>query len=131
MQRDPHYQDCVAEVRAFLAERLASLAALGVKREYVAVDPGIGFGKRLEDNLALINHARDLHELGCPVLYGVSRKSFIGALSGEADPGARLPGTLGVTWALLERGVMLHRVHDIAATRQLMAVWQGFRALRQ
>jgi len=126
MQQDPHYDDCLAEVRAFFEERLAALEELGVQREAVVLDPGIGFGKRLADNLALLHGADELAQLGLPLLYGISRKGFIGTLSGQQDAARRLAGTLGLTWELLSQGVMLHRVHDVAETRQLMDVWRGY-----
>jgi dihydropteroate synthase len=128
MQQAPEYADCLGEVRGFLAAELARLERLGVARERVVLDPGIGFGKRLPDNLALIRGAEALAALGRPLLYGVSRKSFIGKLGGAEDPAARLPGTLGVTWELLCRGVMLHRVHDPRPVRQLIAVWEAVHA---
>lgn len=127
MQQEPHYEDCAGEVRAFLAERLIELDRLGIDRDRVAVDPGIGFGKRPRDNVALLTETHRLADLGQPLLYGVSRKSIVGRLSGEEDAARRLAGTLGLTWELLSRGVMLHRVHDVAETRQLMNVWLGFR----
>lgn len=126
MQQNPHYNDCLAEVRSFFAERLAALDQLGIERDRVVLDPGIGFGKRLEDNMALLRGAGELVQLGRPLLYGISRKGFIGHLSSQADAELRLPGTLGIIWELLNRGVMLHRVHDAAEARQLMDVWQGF-----
>jgi dihydropteroate synthase len=130
MQQSPSYCDAAAEVGEYLSGRLAELERRGVDRERVVLDPGIGFGKRLEDNLELIRKADALQErVGRPLLYGVSRKSFIGRLDESADTAAaRLPGTLGVTWELLRRGVMLHRVHDVAAVRQLMRVWSGVRS---
>lgn len=131
MQADPQYQDCVSEVAAYLEGRSAELAARGIRSEQVAIDPGIGFGKRLADNLALIRQAASFHRLGQPLLYGVSRKSFIAKLpqadAAAATPEGRLPGTLAATWALLERGVMLHRLHDIAAARQLFGFWQALK----
>ncbi len=130
MQQAPSYQDCAGEVRDFLAERLAELDRLGIERERIVLDPGIGFGKRLEDNAALVSEAHRLADLGLPLLYGVSRKRFLGELSGEKDAAGRLAGTLGVTWKLLGQGVMLHRVHDVAETRQLMDVWAGLQAAR-
>jgi dihydropteroate synthase len=124
MQREPHYDDVVAEVSQFFAERLAQLEALGIARERIVLDPGIGFGKRLEDNLTLIKRAATFATLGCPLLYGVSRKSFIGKLDPTAAHAAdRLPGTLAATYALLQQGIVLHRVHDVAPTRQLCNVW--------
>lgn len=124
MQQDPHYEDCLADVRGFLGERLTAAVVEGIAPERIVLDPGIGFGKRLEDNVKLLTSAAVLAELGRPLLYGVSRKSYIGAVTGEQDPARRLPGTLGTTWALLDQGVMLHRVHDVPETRQLMDVWR-------
>ena len=133
MQQDPQYDDCVAEVGGFFETKLALLAERGIAAERIVLDPGIGFGKRVEDNLALIAAAPQLGKLGRPLLYGISRKGFIGklALDGDPaldDPACRLPGTLGLTWELLSRGVMLHRVHDVAATQQLFAVWEAMQS---
>ena len=126
MQREPSYGDCVAEVGGFLRDRMEALSALGVARGTVVADPGVGFGKRPGDNAALVRDARRVADLaGVPLLYGISRKSFIMHLSGAEDAADRLPGTLGVTWELLNQGVMLHRVHDVAAVRQLCDVWWG------
>lgn len=134
MQADPQYEDCVGEVHAFLESKLEELEARGIARERIAIDPGIGFGKRLEDNLALIREAGRFHDLGQPLLYGASRKSFIARLPGVdscgAEPEGRLPATLAATWALLERGVMLHRLHDVGPARQLIALWQALRQER-
>jgi dihydropteroate synthase len=132
MQREPQYNDCLREVHSFLEGRLSELIELGISRERIALDPGIGFGKRLADNLDLIRGASRFHSLGCPLLYGVSRKSFIGMLpqvnSSASDADGRLPGTLGAVWALLDRGVLLHRAHDVSALRQLFALWEALRA---
>jgi dihydropteroate synthase len=132
MQARPHYEDCVAEVEAFLVDGLEGIASRGILREKVAIDPGIGFGKRLRDNVELLRAAPRLARLGHPLLYGVSRKRFIEAACADlpvaTKPGnaeQRLPGTLGVTWQLLNDGVMLHRLHDVAAARQLFAVWEA------
>jgi dihydropteroate synthase len=135
MQQAPRYADCVGEVHEFFAAQLERLERLGIARERVVLDPGIGFGKRLEDNLRLIRDAAKFSDLGRPLLYGISRKAFIGQLAfppdsaaadpRSADPALRLPGTLGVSWELLSQGVMLHRVHDAAAQRQLGALWQA------
>lgn len=125
MQLDPHYGDCLGEVSAFLLQRLDDLVHAGVKPQQIVVDPGIGFGKLLENNLALIKGASQLCGLGRPVLFGISRKRFIGELTGADDAAQRLAGTLGLTWELLNAGVMLHRVHDVVATQQLFRVWAG------
>jgi dihydropteroate synthase len=128
MQASPHYDDVIGEVRGFLAAKLAELEQRGIARERVVLDPGIGFGKRLEDNVALIRHAAAFNTLGRPLIYGVSRKSFIARLDPAAqDPADRLPGTLAATYELLRQGVLLHRVHDVAATRQVMRVWAANR----
>jgi dihydropteroate synthase len=125
MQDAPQYRDCLAEVGGFFAEQLELLEDAGVSREQVVLDPGIGFGKTLEHNLSLIAGAAGFHRFGRPLLYGISRKRLIGELAEEPDAALRLPGTLGLSWELLSQGVMLHRVHDPAALRQLIAVWRG------
>lgn len=125
MQQQPQYEDCLRDVGGFFAAELERLEGLGIPRDAIALDPGIGFGKRLEDNLALIRHVEELAFLGRPMLYGVSRKSFISQVTGAKDPADRLPGTLGVTWELLNRGVMLHRVHDPGPVRQICKMWDA------
>jgi dihydropteroate synthase len=126
MQDNPHYDEPVGEVHSFFAGKLAELAQYGITPERIVLDPGIGFGKRLEDNLALICHADQFLDLGRPLLYGVSRKGFIGKLDPPAtDPADRLPGTLAATYELLNRGVRILRVHDVTATRQAIKVWEA------
>jgi dihydropteroate synthase len=132
MQNNPQYSDCANEVESFLREQLAALEARGIARERVVLDPGIGFGKRLQDNLDLLNAAPRLAGLGCPLLYGVSRKRFIAAACEElpeaarpVDSEQRLAGTSAVTWHLLNHGVMLHRLHDVATARQVFALWEA------
>ncbi|MCC7167376.1 MAG: dihydropteroate synthase [Rhodospirillales bacterium] len=126
MQAKPVYGDVVAEVRDFLAARIAHCAADGIARERLAIDPGIGFGKTLDHNLALIAHLDRLAELGVPVVLGVSRKSFIAHLMGGDPPtAARLPGSLAAALAGLERGASILRVHDVAETAQAVAMWRA------
>lgn len=132
MQDNPHYADCPAEVEQFLHGQLTALESRGITRERVVLDPGIGFGKRLRDNLDLLNAAARLARLGPPLLYGISRKRFIAAACENLPPAAqpletaqRLPGTAAVTWHLLTQGVMLHRLHDVAAARQIFALWEA------
>ena len=125
MQADPHYDDVVAEVRAFLADRLAAADAAGVPRARCVVDPGIGFGKRLEHNLALLAGAGALAELGCPVLVGPSRKRFIGELTGEDTPARRVWGTVAACLAAWRRGATIFRVHDVGALVQALTVAQA------
>jgi dihydropteroate synthase len=122
MQEDPRYDDVVREVRDFLAERLAAAEAAGVERGRCIVDPGIGFGKKLEHNLALLAHVGALAELGVPVMVGPSRKRFIGELTGVADPDRRVSGTLAACLAAHRRGASLFRVHDVAEAVQAFAV---------
>jgi dihydropteroate synthase len=125
MQADPRYDDVVGEVCAQLAARRAAAEAAGIPRERIALDPGIGFGKTAEHNLELLTHLPQLAALGSPILVGVSRKRFIGTLSGEADPGARLPGTLAAVLAARLGGAGIFRVHDVAAVRQALAVFDA------
>jgi dihydropteroate synthase len=125
MQQNPRYEDVVREVRDFLAGRAAHAAAAGVEEENIILDPGIGFGKTLEHNLALLNHLDSLVELGFPVLVGASRKSFIGRITGVEEAKERLPGTVAANVIAYERGVTFFRVHDVRANREALAVAQA------
>ncbi|MDD2868902.1 dihydropteroate synthase [Neomegalonema sp.] len=122
MQSDPRYDDPLLDVYDHLAERVAACEAAGIRRESLIVDPGIGFGKTLEHNLVLLRGLSLLHGLGCPVLLGVSRKSFIGALGGETAPKARVPGSLAAALHGASQGAQILRVHDVAQTRQALKV---------
>ena len=122
MQAAPRYDDVVGEVRAFLAERIDAALAAGVARERCIVDPGIGFGKLLEHNLALLAGVGDLASLGCPVLIGPSRKRFIGELTGAAAPAQRVAGTLAACLSSYQRGASIFRVHDVAPLSQALKV---------
>ncbi len=113
MQLAPVYDDVVAEVRAFFVERLAALTAAGIAPENLCFDPGIGFGKNLEHNLALLRAAGSLSVAGRPLLLGVSRKSFIGKILGTSAMDAREWPTVALTAQAREQGVMLHRVHAV------------------
>jgi dihydropteroate synthase len=132
MQVDPQYGDVVAEVRAFLAERAQAVMADGVARDKIWLDPGIGFGKRLEHNLALLAHLEEIAGLGFPVLLGVSRKRFIAALDPAAGepPDARLAGSLAAALAGVQAGAAALRVHDVAETVQALKVWSAIAAAR-
>ena len=122
MQADPHYDDVVAEVRGFLAGRIEAAVAAGIGRDRLCIDPGIGFGKHLEHNLALLRSIGSFRELGVPVLAGVSRKRFIGELSGSDDPADRLEGSVaGAVWCA-SQGVELVRVHDVGPTVRALRV---------
>jgi dihydropteroate synthase len=125
MQREPVYADAPIEVAEYLASRIADCAAAGIAADRIVVDPGIGFGKRKAHNLEILERVALLHALGCGLLLGVSRKSLIGALSNAAPPKERLPGSLAGGLHGLSQGVQILRVHDVAATRQAIAIWQG------
>jgi dihydropteroate synthase len=124
MQRDPHYDDVVREVKAFLQERVAAAEAAGIARERIVVDPGFGFGKTAAHNLTLLGRLAELGELGAPLLAGLSRKSTIGQLTGRpAD--ARLAGSLAMALIAVQRGATILRVHDVKETRDVIAVWEA------
>jgi dihydropteroate synthase len=127
MQDDPRYGDVLIEVYDWLEQRIAATVAAGVDRARILVDPGIGFGKTLRHNLALLNGLSLFHGLGCPVLLGASRKRFIGALSNEAPADARLGGSVAGVLAGVAQGVQLVRVHDAFESIQAIRVWRGLR----
>jgi dihydropteroate synthase len=127
MQQNPHYNDVVAEVRQELLASVETFAARGVRRENMILDPGIGFAKRLEDNVELLRHLEALTGLGFPILIGTSRKSFIGALTGKAAPD-RLSGSIASVVVAFEHGAKIFRVHDVAATVDALAVAQALSA---
>lgn len=124
MQNDPHYIDIVAEVAEFLAERVAAAEAAGIALNRMAVDPGFGFGKTLEHNVALLRHLGELVVPGLPLLVGLSRKSVLGLLTGRAAPERVYAGVAAHVLAV-ERGARIVRVHDVAATRDALAVLQA------
>ncbi len=121
MQQDPCYQDVVVEVRAFLAERKRACLEAGIPAEHLLVDPGFGFGKTLSHNVALLASLGRLRSLGVPIMVGMSRKSMLGQLTGRAV-GDRLPGSLAAAVIAAQRGAAVLRVHDVAATRDALAI---------
>lgn len=127
--KGPHggsgYANVVLDVFDWLQARIAAVVAGGVDRAKIVVDPGIGFGKSLQDNLALLNNLAMFHGLGCPIMLGASRKRLIGALSNEAPAGDRLGGSIALAVKGAEAGVQLLRVHDVAETVQALKVWRG------
>jgi dihydropteroate synthase len=125
MQDDPVYDDVLLDVFDALRERVAVAEAAGIARDRIAVDPGIGFGKTLAHNLALLARLSLFHDLGCPVLLGASRKRFIGTIGAEAEAARRMPGSLAVALAGVAQGVQMIRVHDVAETRQALSLWQA------
>jgi dihydropteroate synthase len=124
MQDDPRYDDVVSDVKDFLEERLAFAIGEGVAAEKIWLDPGIGFGKTLDHNLELLRRLGEIAAIGQPVVVGASRKRFIGALTGRPE-GARLAGSLAAAVIACERGAAMVRVHDVAATREALAVAAG------
>lgn len=122
MQDNPSYADVVLEVRDFLVSRMEACVQAGLAREKLVIDPGIGFGKTLEHNLALMRSLSVLTELGAPVLLGASRKRFIASLDRQGAAEDRLGGSLAAVMTAWQQGVRWFRVHDVAATRQALAV---------
>jgi dihydropteroate synthase len=121
MQADPRYDDVVADVKAFLEERMQFATAAGVREERIWLDPGIGFGKTLEHNLELLRRLDEIVALGRPVVVGTSRKSFLGKLTGKPEK-ERLPGTIATNVMALERGARIFRVHDVAEVAEALTV---------
>lgn len=125
MQDHPAYTDVLLEVFDFLAERIAAATAAGIPKEKIVADPGIGFGKTLAHNLALLEGLSVFHGLGVPIMVGASRKSFIGKIAGEPEPKRRVPGSLAAAIAAAEQGAQILRVHDVGETRQALSVWRA------
>ena len=125
MQATPHYDDVLLDVYDWLEARIDVCVAAGIDHARVIVDPGIGFGKTLAHNLALLRGVGLFHGLGCPILLGVSRKAMIGTLAGGVVVGERLPGSLALALHGLGQGVQLLRVHDVAATVQAVRMWEA------
>lgn len=129
MQADPHYDDVVGEVHRFLVDRLFACELAGIDRRKVMVDPGFGFGKTLEHNLALLAALERFADLGSGVYAGLSRKSMIGTLTGKSDSAQRAAGSAAAALIAAQRGARLLRVHDVAATVDALAVWRGVEAI--
>ena len=128
MQDDPRYaRPVLLEIYDWLEARIEAAVAAGIARGNIVVDPGFGFGKNVQHNLALMNGLALLHGLGCPVMLGASRKRTIGALSGEAPASDRLAGSLALALKAAEQGAQLLRVHDVPETVQALRVWRGLR----
>ena len=121
MQHEPRYGDVVAEVRSFLDERVAAAEARGIARERIVIDPGFGFGKTIEHNFELLRNLERFAETGFPVMAGWSRKSTLGAVTGRAA-GDRLSASVAAALLAVQHGARIVRVHDVAATRDALAV---------
>jgi dihydropteroate synthase len=124
MQSAPSYEDVSDEVGAFLAERVAACMERGIAFERIVIDPGFGFGKRIEHNLELLADLEQFTQIGVPVLVGLSRKSTLGQITGRA-PEERLAASLSAALIAIERGARIVRVHDVAATKDAIAVWHA------
>jgi dihydropteroate synthase len=124
MQDDPLYDEVVSDVRRFLAERIFACEMSGIDKKKLIVDPGFGFGKTLEHNLALLRSLDQFAALGVPLMVGLSRKSMIGTLTGAAM-NDRTAGSVAAALIAVQKGAAIVRVHDVAATRDALAVWQG------
>lgn len=125
MNDAPRYDDVTLDVFDFLAARIAAATAAGIEKSNIVADPGIGFGKHLHHNVAVLAALGLYHGLGVPVLLGASRKKLIGQICNVEDPKDRLPGSIAAALSALANGVQIVRVHDVAATRQATAVWQA------
>lgn len=125
MQNNPTYDDAAADILDYLTARASDMEGAGINRGKIAVDPGIGFGKNLNHNLRVLSKLDDYSSTGLPVLLGVSRKSFISRIDRDVAPKDRVAGSIAAAIAGYQRGVRLFRVHDVAETRQALAVWSA------
>jgi len=128
MQANPDYRDVVREVRDFLAQRVAVAEAAGIARNRIVVDPGFGFGKTVEHNLALLRSLREFASLGGALLAGLSRKAMLGRLTGR-EPLERVHASVAAALLAIQNGAHIVRVHDVAATRDALAVWNAVQQL--
>jgi dihydropteroate synthase len=128
MQDEPHYEDVVGEVHRFLMDRLFSCEMAGIDRRNVLVDPGFGFGKTLEHNLALLRKLERFADLGSGVYAGLSRKTMIGTLTGRKGPAERAAGSVAAAVIAVQRGARMVRVHDVAPTVDALKVWHAVQA---
>ena len=129
MQADPQYDDVVGDVHRFLTDRLFSCELAGIDKRKILVDPGFGFGKTLEHNLALLSALERFGNLGSGVYVGLSRKGMIGTLTGKTDPAERAAGSAAAALIAVQRGARMVRVHDVAATVDALAVWRAVHAI--
>ena len=122
MQNAPMYEDAPREVSDYLAKRIKACEAAGIARSQIAIDPGIGFGKTVDHNLQIIKKIERLHEHGCAIVLGVSRKRFIGLITDTQNPQGRLPGSLAAAVYARTKGVQIFRVHDVAESKQALLI---------
>lgn len=128
MQSAPYYDDVVGEVQKFLTERVLACQFAGIDKKRIVLDPGFGFGKALEHNLTLLAELERLQVLGCPLLVGLSRKRMIGTICGRDVAGARVVGSAAAALIAVQRGALIVRVHDVAATSDALAMWAAVKA---
>lgn len=128
MQVNPHYDDVVAEVHRFLADRVFACELAGIDKRKIMLDPGFGFGKTLEHNLDLLRSLETLRDLAAGIYVGLSRKSMIGAITGRDQPAERICASAAAAMIAVQRGALMIRTHDVAATRDALAVWQAVHA---
>ncbi|MEW5925403.1 MAG: dihydropteroate synthase [Candidatus Zixiibacteriota bacterium] len=132
MQADPHYDDCIREIREFFEERLTFCGQHGIERTRIILDPGIGFGKRLEDNINIIKNFRQFSSFGCPLLMGASRKSFIAMITGiRGNADKRIGGSLAALIHAIHAGCNILRVHDVAETVEAIKVMSAIEDFQQ
>ncbi len=129
MQDQPFYEDVVADVQRFLAERVLACEFAGIDKRRILVDPGFGFGKSLEHNLQLLAGLERLKSMGCSLLVGLSRKRFIGTLTGRSAADQRVHGSVAAALMAVQNGADIVRVHDVAATRDALSIWQALKPL--
>ncbi len=131
MQRNPRYDDVVGEVLDFFQDRLQTCLDAGVARESIVLDPGFGFGKSLDHNLALLHRLDELNSLGYPLLVGISRKSMLGALTGRKAPDQRVAASVAAAVIAAQRGAAIVRVHDVAETIDALKIWSALADFEQ
>ena len=131
MQRNPSYDDVVGEVLDFFQDRLQTCLDAGVARESIVLDPGFGFGKSLDHNLALLHRLDELNSLGYPLLVGISRKSMLGALTGRKAPDQRVAASVAAAVIAAQRGAAIVRVHDVAETIDALKIWSALADFEQ
>ncbi len=128
MQNNPEYRDVVGDIKNFFLERILACEFAGIPRSSLVLDPGFGFGKTLEHNLELLRRLADFADLGCPVLVGISRKSMLGKITGRDRPEDRVSASVAAAVLAAERGAAIIRVHDVAETRDALAVVEALGA---
>jgi len=125
MQNKPIYENALLDIYDFIEDKVVQAKEAGIPEENIIIDPGIGFGKNLSHNKSLISNLRLFHGLGCPIMIGLSRKTFIGEIVGEPNPSERLGGSIAAMLKAISKGAQIVRVHDVQETKQAIAVWNS------